>query len=102
MARPRGFPKTGGRKLGTPNKKNVDQVERIESLCEQYNFDPLRSLFEIATDKSILLELRISVLKEITQYVYSKRKSIEIDNFLDPIAEPQIHIFLPDNETSKD
>lgn len=100
MTRPRGLPKSGGRKLGTPNKANSSQTERIQELCTHYNIDPFEALLKLSTDSSIDVNLRISILKELAQYVYPKRKSIEIEADVEISSTPQIQIFLPDNGTN--
>ena len=101
MARPKGIPKTGGRKTGTLNKSNSSQIEKIQDLCASYNIDPFEALLKLSNDPSLDINLRVGILKEIAQYVYPKRKSIEIDAELEINSAPQIQIFLPDNGTNK-
>lgn len=101
MGRPKGYSKTGGRTAGTPNRLNNAQAEKLQSLCDKYKIDPLESLLKICADETIDLSLRVSVLKEITQYIYPKRKSIEIAADLEISSTPQIQIYLPDNGTSR-
>ncbi len=100
MGKPKGYAKTGGRKAGTPNRANSAQVERIQQLCETYEIDPLDALLKLASDSSIDINLRVSILKEVAQYIYPKRKSIEIAADLEINTAPQIQIYLPDNGTS--
>jgi hypothetical protein len=46
MGRPKGLAKTGGRKLGTPNRNSQVLSERLESL----GCDPIEGLAKIALD----------------------------------------------------
>lgn len=101
MARPKGSAKTGGRKAGTLNKSNSSQIEKIQNLCDSYNLDPFEALLKLSSDLSLDINLRVGILKEIAQYIYPKRKSIEIDAELEINSAPQIQIFLPDNGTHK-
>lgn len=74
--RPKGFPKTGGRKRGTPNKRTEDLLERIKEAMGA-NWCPLVALARIADDKSTSLELRVRCLSEIAPYIQPKRRAIE-------------------------
>lgn len=100
MARPRGLPKTGGRKVGTPNRINSEQTDRVKHLCELHKVDPLEALLILSTDPSIEINQRISILKELAQYLYPKRKSVEIEADIALSNSPQIQIYLPDNGRS--
>jgi len=46
MARPKGQPKLGGRKKGTPNKLSAT----ARALMDQFGFDPLKGMMAIAAD----------------------------------------------------
>lgn len=96
MAREKGTPKTGGRKKGTQNKVSQEKLSTIQELCVQYNCDPFESLLKIASDPMTVIDLKVNILKELCQYIYPKRKSIEVIGEL--INEPQIMILLPDND----
>lgn len=101
MGRQKGTSKTGGRKIGTPNKSTVAHVEKVQEFCDQYKLDPIQALFKIASDETNDLNLRVSILKEIAQYLYPKKKSIEIAADIEINSSPQIQIFLPDNGTNR-
>ena len=100
MSRPKGTPKTGGRKLGSANKFNHEQSDKIRVLCETYNLDPIEALLKLAADENIELNLRVSILKELAQYIYPKRKTVELSAEIEMSTAPQIQIYLPDNGTS--
>jgi len=75
---PKGF-KTpnSGRKKGTPNKKTQNLTELIE---ENYSgFDPILELIAISQKDKVPLDLKVSILKDIAQYIYPRRKAIEAD-----------------------
>ena len=67
--------KTGGRTKGTPNKKTLLVQQQMEDL----GFDPIESMIEInrlaMANKDYSLAGQMA--KELAQYVYPKRKSIE-------------------------
>ena len=74
MAWPKGKPrpKNAGRKKGTPNKRSQEALE----IFRQQNFNPLIRMIKQARetkDESI----RASLLRELAQYAYPKRKAIE-------------------------
>lgn len=69
-----GHTKSGGRKQGTPNKKTL----QVEELLEQMNCNPIRAMIELAMNEAIEPALKLSALKELSQYVYSKKRSSEV------------------------
>jgi hypothetical protein len=66
--------KTGGRKAGTPNRKTQEIGELLESL----GHNPIEAMVQIATDPEASLELRGRMNAELAQYVYPKRKAVEV------------------------
>ena len=64
-----------GRKPGTPNKKTQTLME----ICDQEGLDPFRALLKLAktAEKE---EIALGALKELCQYLYPKRKALEIAN----------------------
>jgi hypothetical protein len=66
--------KTGGRKAGTPNRKTMEIGELLESL----EHNPIEAMVRIATDPEASLELRGRMNAELAQYVYPKRKAVEV------------------------
>lgn len=66
--------KTGGRTKGTPNKKTINIQELLETEFEGFN--PVRELITIyKTD--IETAQKIVILKELSNYIYPKRKAID-------------------------
>ena len=82
----KGKPKTGGRKKGTPNKKTQILTEILEEkgFCVVTNKLRIykKALNNFKNDRSDFrfkyLEIADSVPKDLMQYVYPKRKSIEV------------------------
>lgn len=82
MAKPKGSPKTGGRQVGTPNKRRsiVEICEELELKDGDGNithkgFDPFIALAMIASDKSH--DRQFDALKELCQYIEPKKKQTE-------------------------
>jgi len=70
--------KTGGRKIGTPNRKTTEIVGLILDRYPDYH--PLLSLVQIATDLNNDVSIRLQANKEIAKYVCPQLKSIEVNN----------------------
>lgn len=77
MGTPKGM-RFGGRQKGTPNKKTQSLLEK----CAALDFDPFNAMLEIAKDPTH--EHRVAALKEVCQYLYPKRKSLEHSANVDP------------------
>lgn len=65
--------KTGGRLLGTPNKKTVEIKDKLVSL----GCDPIQGMADLAMDANNTPELRGRMYAELAQYVAPKRKAVE-------------------------
>jgi len=92
VGRPKGLPKTGGRKPGIRNR----DIASIWEMLDELKCDPLRGLAEIAIDPTVDKKLRARCYSDIGQYVYARRQSVAItdangDNL------PIVHVVLPDN-----
>lgn len=86
----KGFPKSGGRKKGTPNKASLP----IEELCQTLNCAPAKVM--IAFCKSKNPAVRFQAAKELMQYLHPKRKAIEHSGEIkNQISE------LPDDELDR-
>lgn len=69
-------PKTGGRLLGTPNKKSQALIELIGSRFPSYH--PVVALAEIANDPTNDISIRLQANKEVAKYVAPQLKAIEV------------------------
>ena len=74
MPRPPGLPKTGGRKPGTPNK----QTKAIARKLAKLGCDPIEGLAKIALDPKTEPTLKVRCFAELAQYVYPKRKAVDL------------------------
>lgn len=74
LGRPRGYAKTGGRKPGVPNKKTAEVRELLLSL----KCDPITGMARIAMNSKNPPELRGRMYSELAQYMWPKRKAIEV------------------------
>jgi len=72
----KGRQKTGGRIKGGVTRVQADLRERIAALFPDYC--PIESMAAIAQDGTQELTLRLSAHKEVAQYLYPKRKAIEL------------------------
>ena len=85
-------PEGSGRKAGTPNKSTLAIREKLEV----YGIDIVAQLSEILPQLPI--EKRAGVLLELMDFVYPKRKSVEIkdpDPNYDPSQEKTVITFVP-------
>lgn len=78
MAAPKGHPRYGGRKKGTPNKNTQD----LFATCEKHGLDVFGSMVKIAVETEDPI-LRFGFLKEIAQYLHPKRKALEVSGDMD-------------------
>lgn len=73
MPRPKGLPKTGGRRSGTPNKRQHELTVKLEQL----GCDPIEGLAQMAMDPQTAPELKVRCYAELAQYVHAKRKAVD-------------------------
>ena len=88
----RGQPKTGGRKPGTPNKKQAELLQQIRDHIGDSDFHPVLAMAHMATATEKVrnpetkkmeevyvygTDVRSAMLKEVSQYVAPKLKAVE-------------------------
>lgn len=86
MPKPKGSPKTGGRRAGTPNKRTAE----INAKLEELGVDPIEGMAIIAKESLTMLKSaenfreKIDAMKlaggmysELAQYQAPKRKAID-------------------------
>jgi len=66
--RPKGLPKTGGRKKGTPNKATRD----IKAMAQEYGEEAVTTLATIMKDESHPPAARVAAAKELIDRGYGK------------------------------
>src|SRR5215471_4185352 len=71
--------KTGGRQAGTPNKATVELQQKLAAL----GCDPIVGMATIAENLANSVEIRLRAYTEICQYVYPKRRAIDVTRDLD-------------------
>lgn len=69
-----GYRPGSGRKKGIPNKSSIEIARQLEKM----GCDPIAGMASIAMDEKATPELRGRMYAELAQYVYSKRKAIEV------------------------
>lgn len=84
--RPKGLPRTGGRKPGTPNKATVE----VRTLAQQYGPKALQTLAKIMADTKEVASARVSAAKEILDRAYGKSPqpiAVNATNIADVFAD---------------
>ncbi len=71
--RPKGLPKTGGRRRGTPNRATLSLREKAATR----GYDPIDELITMSRDHKTPLEMRVRIHFEICAYIYPKRKPVD-------------------------
>jgi hypothetical protein len=71
--------KTGGRTAGTPNRK----TQEISALLGSLDCNPIEGMARIAMNEQHTPELRGRMYAELAQYVYPKRKAVELKGDLE-------------------
>lgn len=89
MAKEIGSPKTGGRQKGTPNKK----TEALQNTLANHNFDIVEKLLELMP--KLKEEKQAEILLGLMNYVYPKKKSMEIS--IEKEKEPTVVVYIPSN-----
>lgn len=74
MARPKGLPKTGGRKKGTPNRTTLEQAQKALGS----GLSPLEFLLKEMRDESNEKSVRIDAAKAAAPYVHPKFATVEV------------------------
>jgi hypothetical protein len=72
--RPVGYPRTGGRVPGTPNKRTV----HARQILEEHGADPVEMLAKTMSDEMVPLDLRTDCAKALLPYVYPKLSAVEV------------------------
>lgn len=78
--------KTGGRKMGTPNKSTSELELRLAAI----GCDPIDGMCRLAMDSSCSPELRARMYAELAQYLYPKRRAVEVK----PDDGPRVSFFI--------
>lgn len=84
VGRPKGTPKTGGRKRGTPNKVTQDLREWVSSLID-------RNRLQVENDlKNLEPKDRLQILEKLMSYVLPKLQSVDQKINFDQLTDEQI------------
>ena len=73
LGRPKGLPKTGGRKRGVPNKRTGELQARIRAS----GMDPLTFMLALMRNAKAPLELRFEAARQAAPYCHARRSAIE-------------------------
>lgn len=71
--RPKGLPKTGGRRPGSTNKKSIS----LQKMCEDKGINPFEKLLEYL-EHPCEPALRLQAIKEACKYIYPQLRSIDV------------------------
>jgi hypothetical protein len=83
-----GRKKTGGRKKGSLNRINADLKDRLSAAFPDYC--PIEEMARIALNFDEDVTIRLTAHKEIAQYIYPKRKAVEVTGSLATTTLAQI------------
>jgi len=75
QGRPKGLPKTGGRKNGTPNKR-TKTMDDLQAMCEESGVEPFQVFLDLCKHRDP--QIQIAAAREAAKYVYTQRKAAEI------------------------
>lgn len=78
-----GHKKMGGRQKGTLNKT----TETLFAKCERMGIDPFERLLELANDSD--KNIALAATREVAQYLYPKRKALEVSGGDKPVVVEQ-------------
>lgn len=74
MSRPKGLPKTGGRKAGTPNKVKYDLRQKIREFAED-NFDEVIEAWKSIEEPKDKLKAYV----DLCTYALPKLQAVQLD-----------------------
>ena len=83
MSKPKGLPKTGGRKPGTPNKKNaavIEAVQRSGITPLEYMLDVMRKPIPddmSSESRAAMVSMRFEAAKAAAPYVHPRLSAID-------------------------
>lgn len=84
IGRPKGLPKYGGRKKGTPNKKTTE----IQEIAKARGITPLDYMLNLLNDISQETEIRLDAAKSAAPFVHSKMPTaLQVSGTLNHIHE---------------
>jgi hypothetical protein len=86
MPKPKGSPKTGGRKRGTPNRRSVALQEAFDAI----NFSVPDKIIELLP--SLDPNKQADLLIDLMEYLYPKRKSLEEQIEISSNQEPKVEL----------
>lgn len=66
--------KSGGRAAGVPNKK----TQAVADMLAELNCCPITGMAKIAMDEATPVPVRAAMFRELANYLYPKRKAVEI------------------------
>jgi hypothetical protein len=91
MPRPKGIPKTGGRRKGTANKKSLF----LKKALDEANFSVVTELISLLPN--LRGDKRADILFKMLEYLYPKRRAIDLETNIESSNEPKISITIPSN-----
>lgn len=72
--KPKGLPKSGGRKPGSVNRITADIMHTLAQL----KCDPIRGMARIANNKKNEVGIRLHAYGRLAEYIYARRRAVEI------------------------
>jgi len=94
MARPKGIPKTGGRKKGTPNKITGSVKDWLSNLIDENRLQIEKDIQALEPKE------RLQILEKFMQYTIPKMQSVQTKIDFNHLTDEQLENVI--NEITKD
>lgn len=72
MAKPKGSPKTGGKKKGYKNPFK----QTVKEICEEKGYSPIETLIDLAMNEQS--QWQFNAAKELAAYIYPKKTAVTV------------------------
>ncbi len=97
MPRPKGFPKTGGRKRGSLNKRTLmeqQQAKTIVQAAKEAGLSPLEYMLKVMRDPETPPQRRDDMAKACAPYVHAKLAAVDPDTGKPLQEQGQVNIIV--------
>ena len=96
MPRPKGFPKTGGRKRGSLNKRTITQQEQSKTVAQaakEAGLTPLEYMLKVMRDPETPPQRRDDMAKACAPYMHARLAAVDPETGK-ALEQPQVNIMV--------